>query len=112
MDRKKLLKGVIDIHVHAGPSVAARELDAADMLKEAEAAGYRGFLVKDHYFPSMMGCQMVQRHLGSGSVEVFGSMCLNNAMGLFNLNAVDVAYGSLCRRRKDVRARDPGGLRG
>ena len=93
MDRKKLLKGVIDIHVHAGPSVAARELDAADMLKEAEAAGYRGFLVKDHYFPSMMGCQMVQRHLGSGSVEVFGSMCLNNAMGLFNLNAVDVAYG-------------------
>ena len=27
MDRKKLLKGVIDIHVHAGPSVAARELD-------------------------------------------------------------------------------------
>ena len=93
MDRKKLLKGVIDIHVHAGPSVAARELDAADMLKEAEAAGDRGFLVKDHYFPSMMGCQMVQRHLGSGSVEVFGSMCLNNAMGLFNLNAVDVAYG-------------------
>ena len=69
MDREKLLKGVIDIHVHAGPSVAARELDAADMLKEAEAAGYRGFLVKDHYFPSMMGCQMVQRHLGSGSVR-------------------------------------------
>ena len=93
MDREKLLKGVIDIHVHAGPSVAARELDAADMLKEAEVAGYRGFLVKDHYFPSMMGCQMVQNHLGNGSVQVFGSMCLNNAMGLFNLNAVDVAYG-------------------
>ena len=93
MDRNRLLNGVIDIHVHAGPSVASRELDAADMLKEAEAAGYRGFLVKDHYFPSMMGCQMVQRHLGNGSVQVFGSMCLNNAMGLFNLNAVDVAYG-------------------
>ena len=93
MDRNRLLNGVIDIHVHAGPSVASRELDAADMLKEAEAAGYRGFLVKDHYFPSMMGCQMVHRHLGNGSVQVFGSMCLNNAMGLFNLNAVDVAYG-------------------
>ena len=93
MNREKLLKGVIDIHVHAGPSVASRELDAADMLKEAEAAGYRGFLVKDHYFPSMMGCQMVQGHLGSGKVEVFGSMCLNHAMGLFNLNAVDAVYG-------------------
>lgn len=93
MGRSELLKGVIDIHVHAGPSVANRELDAADMLKEAEAAGYRGFLVKDHYFPSMMGCQMVQKHLGNGTVELFGSMCLNNAMGLFNLNAVDAAYG-------------------
>lgn len=93
MDRNELLSGVIDIHVHAGPSVASRELDAADMLKEAEAAGYRGFLVKDHYFPSMMGCQMVQKHLGNGSVEVFGSMCLNNATGLFNLHAVDAAYG-------------------
>ena len=93
MDRSELLKGVLDIHVHAGPSVANRELDAADMLKEAEEAGYRGFLVKDHYFPSMMGCQMVQKHLGNGTVEIFGSMCLNNAMGLFNLNAVDAAYG-------------------
>lgn len=93
MDRNELLKGVLDIHVHAGPSVASRELDAADMLREAEAAGYRGFLVKDHYFPSMMGCQMVQKHLGNGSVEIFGSMCLNNAVGLFNLNAVDAACG-------------------
>nr|WP_326126549.1 DUF6282 family protein [uncultured Oscillibacter sp.] len=93
MDKRELLSGVLDIHVHAGPSVASRELDAAEMLKEAEAAGYRGFLVKDHYFPSMMGCQMVQKHLGSGAVEVFGSMCLNNAVGLFNLNAVDAAYG-------------------
>lgn len=93
MKSREILKGLIDIHVHAGPSVANRELDAADMLKEAEAAGYRGFLVKDHYFPSMMGCQMVQKHLGHGNVEIFGSMCLNNSMGLFNLNAVDAAYG-------------------
>lgn len=93
MDRRNLLKGIIDIHVHAGPSVASRELDAADMLREAEAAGYRGFLVKDHYFPSMMGCQMVQQHLGNESIEVFGSMCLNNSVGLFNLNAMDAAYG-------------------
>lgn len=93
MNKSALLKGVIDVHVHAGPSVASRELDAAEMLREAEAAGYRGFLVKDHYFPSMMGCQMVQKHLGNGSVEVFGSLCLNHAVGLFNLNAVDAAYG-------------------
>ena len=59
-DERDILKGILDIHVHAGPSVANREVDAADMLKQAVAAGYRGFLVKDHYFPSCMGVKMVQ----------------------------------------------------
>ena len=89
---RDILKGIIDLHIHAGPSIAKRELDAADMLKEAAAAGYRAILIKDHYFPSIMGCQMVQKHLGDGSVEVFGSMALNNSIGLFNLKAVDTAY--------------------
>ncbi|WMM26091.1 DUF6282 family protein [Tissierella sp. MB52-C2] len=90
MDRK-ILEGIIDMHVHCGPSIASRELDAADMLKEAEAAGYAGFLVKDHYFPSMLGTKMVEKHLGNGTCKVYGSMCLNNSMGLFNLKALDTA---------------------
>lgn len=90
MDRK-ILEGIIDMHVHCGPSIASRELDAADMLKEAEAAGYAGFLVKDHYFPSMLGTKMVEKHLGNGTCRVYGSMCLNNSIGLFNLKALDTA---------------------
>lgn len=90
MDRK-ILEGIIDMHVHCGPSIANRELDAADMLKEAEAAGYAGFLVKDHYFPSMLGTKMVEKHLGNGTCKVYGSMCLNNSIGLFNLKALDTA---------------------
>lgn len=90
MDRK-ILEGIIDMHVHCGPSIASRELDAADMLKEAEAAGYAGFLVKDHYFPSMLGTKMVEKHLGNRTCKVYGSMCLNNSIGLFNLKALDTA---------------------
>lgn len=90
MDRE-ILKGIIDIHVHAGPSVANRALDAAEMLKEAETAGYAGFLVKDHFFPSILGTKMVEKHLGNGSCKVYGSMALNNSIGLFNLKAVDTA---------------------
>ncbi|MEL7647667.1 MAG: DUF6282 family protein [Sedimentibacter sp.] len=89
---REILKGIIDIHVHAGPSVAKREVDASDMLKAATAAGYKGFLVKDHYFPTMMGCKMVQEHLGNGDVDIYGAIALNNSIGLFNLNAVDAAY--------------------
>lgn len=90
MDRE-ILKGIIDMHVHCGPSVANRQLDAAEMLKEAEAAGYAGFLVKDHYFPSMLGTKMVEKHLGNGTCKIYGCMCLNNSVGLFNLKALDTA---------------------
>jgi len=90
MDRK-ILKGIYDMHIHCGPSVAERSVDAAEMLKEAEAAGYAGFLVKDHYFPSMMGTKMVEEHLGNGTCKVYGCMALNNSVGLFNLKALDTA---------------------
>jgi hypothetical protein len=90
MDRK-ILEGLYDMHVHCGPSVANREVDAAEMLKEAQAAGYAGFLVKDHYFPSMLGTKMIEKHLGNGTCKVFGSMALNNSIGLFNLKALDTA---------------------
>ena len=45
---RDILKGFVDMHVHAGPSIAVRKVDAAEMLEKAEAAGYRAFLVKDH----------------------------------------------------------------
>lgn len=90
-DERDILKGILDIHVHAGPSVANRQVDAADMLKEAIVAGYRGFLVKDHYFPSCMGVKMVQEHCDAQGVEIYSSMCLNNSMGLFNTLALDAA---------------------
>lgn len=90
-DEREILKGIIDLHVHAGPSVANRAVDAADMLKEAVVAGYRGFLVKDHYFPSCMGVKMVQDHCDAKGVEIYSSMALNNSMGLFNTLALDAA---------------------
>ena len=31
---------IIDLHVHAGPSVMPRAVDAAEMLQEAQQAGY------------------------------------------------------------------------
>ena len=90
-NEREILKGILDIHVHAGPSVANREVDAADMLREAVVSGYRGFLVKDHYFPSCMGVNMVQKHCDANGVEIYSSMALNNAVGLFNCMAVDAA---------------------
>jgi len=88
---RSILKGILDIHIHAGPSVANREVDAAEMLVLAKAAGYRGFLVKDHYFPTVMGTKMVQAHNDSQGVEVYGAIAMNNSVGLFNPLAAESA---------------------
>lgn len=91
MLRRDFLNGVVDIHIHAGPSVANRKVDAYEMLHQAEDAGYAGYLVKDHYVPSTHGCLMVERHF-SASCRVFSSIAMNNSVGGFNINALDCAY--------------------
>lgn len=93
-DIKELMKGLIDVHVHAGPSVADRSVDSVQMLREAAKAGYRAFVVKDHYFPTMMSAKITEQYLNDSSgIRVFGGICLNNSVGGINLSAVDAAYG-------------------
>ena len=89
---REIMQGIVDLHIHAGPSVAKRAVDAAEMLKEAVEWGYRGFVVKDHYFPTMMSATLVEKHLGSGNIKVFGGIALNNSVGGINVKAVDAAY--------------------
>ena len=88
---RDILNGFVDMHVHAGPSIAVRKVDAAEMLFQAEEAGYKAFLVKDHYFPTMMGAKMVTEHLAKNGCQVFGGIALNKSVGMFNLHAVDAA---------------------
>ena len=89
---RELLKGYIDLHVHAGPSVAAREVDAGDMaIRDAAEYGYRAFVVKDHLFPTMMSARLVEKHLAKEGLRVFGGIALNNSVGLLNIKAVDTA---------------------
>lgn len=85
------MKNVVDIHIHAGPSVANRKLDAGDMLLDAQKRGYRAFVSKDHYFPTIMGTDMVTKFLGDGSCRAYGCIVLNNAVGGINIYAVDAA---------------------
>ena len=89
---REILHGAIDLHIHAGPSVARREVDAGEMLKEGLAYGYRAFVIKDHYFPTMMSAQLVEKHLGSDKIKVLGGIALNNSVGGINIKAVDAAY--------------------
>jgi hypothetical protein len=88
---RTILNGVIDIHVHPGPSVSKRALDTAEMLWEAQAAGYRAFIAKDHYIPTMTSAAITEKYMGNGTTRVFGGLVLNNSVDAFNLNITEVA---------------------
>ena len=85
------MENVVDIHVHAGPSVAKRRVDSGDMLIDAEEKGYSAFVTKDHYFPSMMATDIVTKFLSKKGCRAYGCIALNNSVGGINIYAVDAA---------------------
>lgn len=90
----RLLKGAIDLHVHSGPSVMARQLDHFEAVEQAAAAGLRGILFKDHHYSVAPFLPIMERLLAHHGVAMYGSLVLNNTCGGFNPAAVDYALKS------------------
>src|SRR5262245_55763914 len=86
-----LLKGAVDLHVHSGPSVMARQVDHIDAMEQAASAGMRAILFKDHYYPTAPIVELIRARYAHTGVEAFGGLVLNNAMGGFNPYAVEHA---------------------
>jgi hypothetical protein len=85
----ELLKGAIDVHLHAGPSVFPRLMDAVEAAEAARAAGMRGIVIKHHHTPTVDRSYLVHRAVPD--VEVYGGVVLNYAAGGLNPFAVDAA---------------------
>jgi len=80
------LTGVIDLHVHAGPDVRPRKLDAVALARAAKAAGMRALLLKSHHTITADLAQIVEEVVGG--IRVFGGVTLNEAVGGLNPEAV------------------------
>lgn len=88
----RLLVDAIDMHQHLGPSVIPRALDVLQGAREAEAAGMKGILVKDHQFPSMASVEIVKSCLGEArKIFIGSSLVLNHEVGGLNVAAVETA---------------------
>ncbi len=85
----ELLKGAIDVHLHTGPSVFPRLMDAVEAAEAARAAGMRGIVIKHHHTPTVDRAYLVHRAVPE--VEVYGGVTLNYAVGGLNPFAVDAA---------------------
>ncbi len=85
----ELLKGALDIHVHAGPDLFPRLLDAFEAAEAAGASGLRGIVLKHHHIPTVDRAYFASRAVRG--VEVYGGVTLNYAVGGLNPFAVDAA---------------------
>lgn len=84
-----LLKGAVDLHCHSGPSTMPRLVDHIDALQQASDAGMRAVVFKDHYYPTGPIAEMLKAKYAHLNVEPIGSVVLNNAVGGFNVHAVE-----------------------
>lgn len=87
-EKKQFLDGLIDMHVHHGPDPERpRVVDALEAARQAAAAGMKAIVLKNHEYSTVpLACQ-VQKLVPE--VRVFGSLCLDDAVG--GLNSVAVA---------------------
>ena len=86
----RLLRGAVDLHCHSGPSIMPRSLSHLEAIREAEAAGMRAILFKDHYYDATPVTQLLdeERFVRPGLL-LFSGVPLNNALGGLNPYAVE-----------------------
>ena len=88
---EQLLKGAIDIHVHAGPHISSspRRVDPVQAAIQARDAGMRAIVYMDVFEMSTGTAWIVSRVVPD--FQVFGGIILNTAYGGMNPRAVKSA---------------------
>lgn len=87
---RALLRGAIDIHVHADPDpYAARRLDARATAARAREAGMAGIVLKSHEYPTQPLAWALDREFEG--IAVHGGVALDWGVGGLNPDAVEIA---------------------
>ena len=89
-DADALVVGAIDMHCHHGPDPhRERSVDAAEAVREADALGLGGVVLKSHAYPTGPIAILMQKTVER--VRVFGGICCDFEVGGLNPAAVEVA---------------------
>jgi len=95
IDYDSVLSGSIDMHFHPGPDAFKCRVDALEAANQAKQAGMKGFVIKNHSYPTAPIAMMVNQLVPDFSA--FGSICLDYEMGGLNVHAVEYAARSAAR---------------
>ena len=86
----ELVRGAIDMHCHHGPDPhRRRSVDAEEAVREADAIGMRGLVLKSHAYPTGPIAMLMQKQVER--LRVFGGICCDFEVGGLNPAAVEVA---------------------
>jgi hypothetical protein len=84
-----LLVGAVDLHCHSGPAAMPRILGHYQAFQEAQDAGFKALLYKDHYYVGMPHCAVIEEFHPDLNIKLYSGVALNNASGGINPHAVD-----------------------
>ena len=85
-DAGNVLRGVVDLHVHAGPDSRPRSVDDIEAARGARDAGFRAILLKNHFTMTADRAALAMAQVDG--IEIFGGVVLNRAVGGINPEAV------------------------
>jgi hypothetical protein len=88
---RDMMKGVIDMHLHAAPCLLERPFDEIEIARQARDVGYRGLVLKSIFAPNADRLQFVRDAVPG--IELFGGVVLNHTVGGINPEAVASAVG-------------------
>ncbi|MBB4683259.1 DUF6282 family protein [Amycolatopsis jiangsuensis] len=83
-----VLDGLVDMHVHSGPSPFPRRFDHVEAAEDGARIGLRAMVAKSHHHNTQMDILAMKGRLANVKAQAFGGIALNSTVGGLNPHAV------------------------
>jgi len=88
----RILQDGVDLHIHTAPSPMPRRIDVVEAARSAQAVGMKAIVAKSHHHSTVTDVLALRNNgLQELSIQVYGGIALNSAVGGLNPHAVDLA---------------------
>lgn len=88
-DIDRLIRGSIDMHIHAAPDIMPMRLNALEAARQAIDRGMRAIVIKNHSYPTAPLASLVGELVPD--ISVFGGICLDDEVGGLNSHALEIS---------------------
>lgn len=83
-----VLDGLVDMHVHSGPSPFPRRFDHVEAAQDGARIGMRAMVAKSHHHNTQMDILAMKGRLADVAATAYGGIALNSTVGGLNVHAV------------------------